>query len=106
MGLFRLRESEIPPRQKAAIPLKPAAADNPATSPKLFSVPSELMPKMLTVPVPEFSVYRNFPSVPIARSRFVLPDGLVPTVVPETAVSDQFDPMLNPEMVAEPAFEV
>ncbi len=42
--------------QMAAIPFIPADADKPPTSPRLVRVPSWLMPKMLTVPVPVLRV--------------------------------------------------
>jgi hypothetical protein len=61
---------------------------------------------MLTVPVPEFSVNRNLPSALRARSIFVLPVGLVPTIVPGKAVRVPVEPMAKPETVALPAFDV
>ena len=92
--------------QFAAIPLDPAAAERPPTSPRLVRVPSSLMPKMLTDPVPESSVYKNFPSALMAISRLVLPEGLIPTSVPPTGVSAPFFEIKKPEIVADPAFDV
>src|ERR1700758_3076582 len=63
------------------------------------------MAKMPIVPVPEFSVYRNFPSALTAMSRFVLPAGFVPTTVAPTGVNAPVLPTANPEIVDEPAFE-
>src|ERR1700751_2305233 len=63
------------------------------------------MAKMPIVPVPEFSVYRNFPSALTAMSRFVLPAGLVPTTVAPIGVNAPVLPIANPAMVEEPAFE-
>jgi hypothetical protein len=63
------------------------------------------MAKTPIVPVPEFSVYKNFPSALTAMSRFVLPAGFVPTTAAPIGVSVPLLPMANPEIVDDPAFE-
>lgn len=42
----------------------------------------------------------------MAMSRFVLPDGSVAATVPDSAVKAPFAAMENPEIVADPAFDV
>ena len=42
----------------------------------------------------------------MAMSRFVLPLGLVPTIVPARGVSDPLTPIANPEIVDVAEFEV
>src|SRR5215469_15815976 len=59
------------------------------------------MPKIPTVPLPEFSEYRNLTSELIAISRLVAPGGLLPTTVDPIGVSAPLLPILKPEMLAE-----
>jgi hypothetical protein len=64
------------------------------------------MPKTLTLPVPEFSVYRYMPSELTVISRFVLPLGFVPTTVPDTGVNAPAELIANPEIVDDAEFDV
>ena len=64
------------------------------------------MTKMLTVPVPESSVYRYLPSELTTISRLMLPLGFVPTTVPETGVNDPAALRAKPEMVEDAEIEV
>jgi len=74
--------------------------------PRLTRVPSDWIPKVLIMPTSPSRLYRNLPSELIAMSRLVAPLGLVPTMVPDNAVNAPFEPMIKPEMVEVPAFEV
>jgi hypothetical protein len=57
------------------------------------------------VPTAAFSVYRNFPSALMVISRFVDPEGLIPTTVPGNGASVPFAAIENPAIVDERAFE-
>src|SRR4051812_47365991 len=63
------------------------------------------MTKIPILPVPEFKLYRYLLSVEIAMSRFPLPRGFTPAIVPPIGVSDPLSPMAKPEMFAEPALD-